>query len=651
MRTDRGKTPLARRHGDWLSLTVAVTLLPHVQYLPPWLIALCAVLVMWRLASDRGLTALPARLPLLLVATVVVVGSAIEYRHLLGKDPGLALLAGLAGLKLLESRTVRDGRALILLGFFLQMGQFLNGQEIWVAVLTLAGSLLAVATLMTLEVDGSARSALRTASTLLLQAAPFMLLLFVLFPRIQGPLWGLPADAFSSLTGLSESMTPGSISSLIRSGKIAFRAQFTSDPPPPRLLYWRGPVLSRFDGTTWRPGHASVSGTPPYRVSGPAHEYAMTLEAHDQHWLLALDFAGGPVPNAVFASDFRLLSITPVRARMRQQLRAYPETRVGLDERPRDLAANLHLPAGSNPRLQAFGQQIAAQNAAPARRVDALVAAFRSRDLKYTLSPGRLGQHAADEFFFDTRQGFCEHFSSSFAIAARAAGLPTRVVTGYQGGERNPLDGSLVVRQSDAHAWVEIWLDGRGWVRVDPTAAANPQRIDDGIAGALPDPDLLPLFMQPQLSWLRNLRYRWEATSNAWNQWVLGYNSERQRSFLGSLGFSALEWKHLIVKLTVVVGLLMLAFLAWALIKTRPQDALDRIWQRFCQRLARSGTQRPAWQGPLEFARRAAERHPEQAETILNIAARYARLRYGPSKASARELRALKDLIKRFRPQ
>ena len=648
MRADHGKSALNARHGTWLSMCIAVTLVPHVEYLPPWLIALCALLLCWRVATDRGLTPLPMRPLLLLAAIAITIGTAVEYRQLMGKDPGLALLAGLACLKLLESRTVRDGRALVMLSFFLQMGQFLNGQEIAVALITLCGCVLAVASLMTLENDAGARFVLRKSGLLLLQAMPFMVVLFVLFPRIQGPLWGLPADAFSGLTGLSESMAPGSISNLIRSGKIAFRAEFAGPPPPPGLRYWRGPILSHFDGRTWRPGFATLSRTPPYALAGPSYDYRLTLEAHNQQWMLALDYPGNPPPRTRISTDLQLLSVAPVRTRQRYQLSAYPSARVGAVERLHVLRRNLRLPAGSNPRLQAMGRQILDDQEDPGARVDALVAAFRARDLEYTLSPSRLGQHAGDEFFFDTGQGFCEHFSSAFTIAARAAGIPARVVTGYQGGELNPLDGSLVIRQSDAHAWVEVWLATRGWLRIDPTAASNPRRIDSGIAGALPDADLLPLFIQPQLSWLRDFRYRWEALTNTWNQWVLGYNDERQQIFLRELGFDTADWKELGAALAGVIGSLMLAYLAWALLRVDRGDALDRVWQRFCKRMARAGTARYPWQGPTEFAEEAAGRHPGQAGAIRRIAASYARLRYGPRKASATEIRALRQQVNHF---
>ena len=646
METPDAGSALQPRHGHWLAACIAITLLPHAEHLPIWLSASCALLLVWRVLADRGLTPLPGRAVLLMVAAAMVASTAIEYKQLLGKDPGLALLAAFACLKLLESRTLRDGRAAVLLGFFLQMGQFLNGQEISVAAFTLCGTLLAVGALLVMEREAPWQAVIGSAGRLLFMAAPFMLALFVLFPRIPGPLWGLPADAFSGMTGLSESMSPGSISRLIRSGKIAFRADFDGEAPPPRDRYWRGPVLSEFDGRRWEPGLTTLASGPGYETTAQAYRYRLTVEPHNRHWLLAMDFSTTEDPRTRYSSDLRLVSVTPLRNRQRYELTAHPTAHAGRHEPEHVIRRNLRLPEGSNPRTIALGRDVADRVEAPAHRVDALLEAFRDLRLEYTLSPRPLGRHTADEFLFDSREGFCEHFSSAFAIAARAAGVPARVVTGYQGGEINPHDGSLVVRQSDAHAWVEVWLPDTGWLRVDPTATSNPTRIDNGIAGALPDLDSLPLFMQPRMAWLRSLQLRWDAVANGWNQWVLGYNDERQRSLLRGFGFDGGDYRHLAAAMVTLVGLLMLGYIAWALHRRQRGDALDRQWRRFCRRLSRAGTCRADWQGPLDFADQAAGRHPSRADDIRWIGARYAELRYGRNPPTRRDLADLETRIR-----
>ncbi len=640
--------PLSASQGHWLVATVFVTLVPHAEHLPAWLSAICGLLLLWRIEVDRGRCRAPARWLLIIIAAAAVVAVAVQYRHVMGKDPGLAVLAAFACLKLLESASVRDGRSAVLLCFFLQMGQFLNGQEIPVAVLTLMGIILALASLAALEGYATPRSLLKRSLWLLLASLPFMVTLFVLFPRLQGPLWGLPHDAFSGMTGLSDTMRPGSIGRLVQSGGIAFRARFEGLPPPPQERYWRGPVLSVFDGMTWKPGFSGLTREMPHDASGPAYRYRLTLEPHNLHWILALDFPRHEGRTTRYSTDLQLVSITPVRERRRYDLEAFPAAVAGRQAAPHALQRHLKLPAGSNPRMVSLGRDVAERLTSPLDRVGALIDAFRRQNLQYTLTPPRLGSHAADEFFFDSRQGFCEHFASAFAIAARAAGVPTRVVTGYQGGEVNPHDGTLVVRQSDAHAWVEIWTASGGWQRIDPTAASAPTRIDSGIAGALPDSDILPLFMQPRMAWLRALQWRWEALGNSWNQWVIGYNDERQQDFLRGLGFEFSGMGELLTAAGAVGGLLMLGLLAWSMRAPRRADRVDRLWDRFCGKLAGAGTERPQWMGPIEFARLAAAKHPGAAGPIEAIARRYAALRYGRGQAAPGALNGLAEDIKRL---
>ena len=632
----------------WLLGTVATTLAPHVQHLPAWLAALCAGLLGLRilLLLRRG-KAMPQTL-IAVAAVAAGVGVKIHFGHFFGKDPGVALLAVLLCLKLLESRNSRDIRSAVLLCFFLQLGLFFYNQTLVVAAFALAGALLATTTLLCLE-DKSTRPAaqLRTGAVLLAQGLPFMLVLFVLFPRIQGPLWGLPADAYSGMSGLSESMSPGSISQLGLSDAIAFRADFNGPPPPPAQRYWRGPVLTFFDGRTWRPGPFTIAAEPDYAPAGPVYDYRLTLEPHNQNWLLALDFPGPGVPQAHYSSDYRLLANQPVRARARFELRAYPAIAVGADEGPEVLATALRIPATFNPRSRALAQDLGRD----APSYDVILARtlehLRRSDLTYTLSPPLLGTHAVDEFLFDTRRGFCEHFASAFVFLMRAAGVPARVVTGYLGGEVNPIDRSLVVRQSDAHAWAEVWLERRGWVRIDPTALAAPERIESGLAAALPDWESLPLMMRPGLTWLRDLRHRWEALSNTWNQWVLGYNPDRQRELLERIGFARPDWRTLGMLLGASAGALMLLLFAWAFAHHQRRDSLDRAWAAFCRKLARQGAARHPWEGPIDYGRRLAISFPRHAASLHDIASRYARLRYGPS-TDERDVRELAQCIRRL---
>ncbi|HRP22659.1 DUF3488 and transglutaminase-like domain-containing protein [Thauera sp.] len=636
---------LDRRQGAWLLAAAALTLAPHGLWLPAWIAVLGAALLGWRAVLLWRGHRPPPHLVLLVLAIAAGVGVRLEFGHFFGKAPGVALLALLLGLKLLETRAARDIRAGVLLCLFLQLAVFLEDQSLPIAALALGGTLLALAALVALaDPRGGHREPLRTAAVVLAQGLPFMLLLFLLFPRIQGPLWGLPADAYSARTGLSDTMAPGSISELSNSSAIVLRAAFSGPPPPPAQRYWRGPVLTQFDGRTWRALPFAEAAAPFYTAAGPALDYQLTLEPHNRRWLLALDYPGASAPAIRYASDYHALAAQPVRNRSRYALTAHPEAAVGESESSAVLAASLRLPADSNPRTRALAQQLAAGTDSHAEILRRVIAHLRDARLRYTLRPPLLGRHAADEFLFDTQRGFCEHFASAFAVLMRAAGVPTRIVTGYQGGEINPIDAHLVVRQSDAHAWAEVWLEEKGWIRVDPTALTAPQRIDDGLAAALSEFEGLPLMRRADMAWLRDLRHQWEALSNAWNQRVLGYNPERQRELLARLGLKRVDAATMAGVLSIASALLFAGLYLWA---SRPRvrhDPLQRQWDRFSARLAKVGLAREPWEGPLAYGERIAAARPEQAAELRAISASYARLRYGPGTATD-ELQVLRKRI------
>ena len=656
---------LERRQGSWLLGSALLTLAPHASWLPSWITILCAALLSWRgFLQWRGKQA-PPHLLLLLLTVAAAAGVRAEFGHFFGKDPGVALLALLLGLKLLEVRTVRDVRATVLLCFFLQLAIFFEDQSVPVAAVVLCATLLALVSLVTLT-DPGGRNAehLRTAATLMAQGLPLMLVLFVIFPRIEGPLWGLPADAFSARTGLSETMSPGSISALSTSGAIAFRAAFTGTAPPPLQRYWRGPVLSQFDGRSWHPGRVQEADAPFYSPGGDRLDYTLTLEAHARRWLLALDYPGaintepdtaagrqsgsGARAALRYTSDYQLLDRQPVRARARYLLNAYPNTSVGREESAASLAAARQLPAGFNARTRALAMAMAANTTSDAQILQRAIAHLRGAELIYTLNPPLLGTDSVDEFLFDTKRGFCEHFASAFTVLMRAAGVPARVVTGYQGGEINPIDGNLVVRQLDAHAWSEVWLAGRGWVRVDPTYVSAPRRIEEGLVAALPTGEPLPFNLGVQNAWARTLRLRWEALSNAWNQRVLGYNPDRQRELLARLGFQGDDAWVLAGALTTCAGILLLALFMWTSRKRKTEDALDRAWRRLSKRLASRGLERQPWEGAHDYAHRVAGAIPELEATMRAIGDNYGRLRYGP-KPDAAQVHALIRMIKTLR--
>jgi len=645
---------LPLHHVFWLLAGLALVVAPHTPRLPLWLDLLALTLLAWRVHLGWGERALPRKWLLTLFLIGSVFGIYLSYRTIFGRDSGVAMLVLFLALKLLELRTERDAMVLVLLTYFLALTNFFYSQTLPTAGLMLASVLVNTASLVHFAAPArTLRANLNTAALLLAQAVPVMLILFFLFPRVQGPLWGLPQDAYSGVTGLSDSMSPGAISLLSQSDAIAFRVKFDNDIPPRQQLYWRGPVFWHFDGRTWRPGEFRAFGQPKsqlqFEANGRPYDYEVTIEPHNQHWLFALELAGKLPPDANASADYVLVMRTPVRARMRYAMRSYTDYSTRSANEADEIRRGLQLPRGFNPKARELAQSWADSLGSGAAIAQRAFSYFREQRFLYTLEPPLLGRDSVDEFLFSSKQGFCEHYASSFVFLMRAAGVPARVVTGYQGGEMNPVDQYMIVRQSDAHAWAEVWLKDRGWVRVDPTAAASPARVESGVAAAVPATDPLPLMARTTLIWLREARYNLDALANKWNQLVLGYNPERQREFLTSVGMSEPSWENMALTLFWgVVGMLAL-LAAWLLRRMRTLDPVQRQWLRFCARLAKKGNPRAAHEGPADFVVRAALLHPQQAERIHAIGARYIDLRYGAG-SDPRRLAELRLLVREFKP-
>jgi len=483
------------------------------------------------------------------------------------------------------------------------------------------------------------RHAIALCGRIVLQAIPLMLLLFILFPRIPGPLWGLPRDAHSGLTGLSDKMTPGDIGELTLSEKIAFRVRFNGETPPSNQLYWRGPVMSRFDGRSWSMFPERRGDRLKFQFEGNRLSYSVILEPHGRRWLYALDLPASIPENAAITSSFQIRRRRSVTEVIRYDMVSYPRYNTGRLS-PGMRLLNMRLPMEGNPRARELAADLFADYPEPIDRVNAALQMFREEPFRYTLSPPVLGRHSIDEFLFDTRNGFCEHYASSFTFLMRAAQIPARVVTGYQGGEHNTLGDYFMVRQSDAHAWSEVWLEGRGWVRVDPTSAVAPERVEQGLFAALEESASLPILARRDSPMLLELAMRWDLVNNAWNEWILSYGPDRQREFLRRLGFQNVNWASLLLPMVLGVALILGLYLLMHTVGNyqRMRQMLDPLaqgYQRFCRQLGRQGVVREAHEGPLHFSQRGAERFPAQASEILEIGKLYASLRFGGQAESA----------------
>ncbi|MDZ4251289.1 MAG: DUF3488 and DUF4129 domain-containing transglutaminase family protein [Sulfuritalea sp.] len=646
----RANRPVSGRQAWWLLVTALAASAPLAQQVPLWLSLAATSAFAWRAALTWRQWHLPPRWLLVLLVMAGTVGVFLQYRTIMGRTPGIALLVVFLALKLLELRAARDAVATALLCYFLVLGQFLFTQTIATALLAGLTVLITTAALLAASDDRPQPwQQLRRAALMLAQAMPFMLLLFVLFPRVQGPLWGLPQDRFSAVSGLSDTMAPGTIAQLSQSDAIAFRVRFQGAVPAQSQLYWRGPVMPAFDGRSWRVAQTlRAYPTVPYAGSGTPVDYEVTLEPHGKFWLFALEMPATLPADSALTVDYQPIARLAVRNRVRYTQSAWPEAIAGEKESPAVLRAALALPEAGNPRTRAIGATWRAQHGDDGAAI--LAAAenlFNQQLLIYTLNPPLLGADMVDEFLFDTKRGFCEHFAAAFVFSLRSAGVPARVVAGYQGGEVNPVDGYLEVRQYDAHAWAEAWVAGRGWVRVDPTAISAPSRINSNLAAAIPAGEGLPFLARA--TWLKDLRHRLDAVTNGWNQWVLGYNPQRQRDLLASLGMSAPDWRSMTAVLSVLCGAVMLGLTAWILRNRLRVDPALAAWRRFTRRLAKRGIAWQSWEGPLAFAERAAALAPHHAAGIREIAALYVRLRYGPAPQGS-DLERLKRHIAGFRP-
>ncbi|MFA7664859.1 MAG: DUF3488 and transglutaminase-like domain-containing protein [Burkholderiaceae bacterium] len=660
-----------RRDTLFLMLPVLLAVLPHFSHMPWWVSAGFLMLFCWRLGllfSGRWLPRASVRWVGALAATAAVWA---HYDKLVGSEPGVALLILFLGLKLMEVQARRDLFAVIFLSMFLLLAAFLKSQSIGTAVLVLtgfAGLLTAMLTMQYRQHEAPVGQRLRTVAVLLLQALPVAVIVFLLFPRPAGTLWGFGSDGQRARTGLSESMTPGAISELGESTEIAFRVRFDAELPSTATLYWRGPVFGRFDGATWR--SLELPARPPARVfyrSDSRVGYEITQEPSTRTWLFPLEM---PVTlslpeglQARLRPDLQLVASRPLDGRLRYRVESGIDWQAGLDDDPDSLQRWLELPAGFNPETLALARSWRGGSAAPearlplpdgptARRaIDQALTMFREQPFSYTLRPPPVGRNSVDDFLFDTRSGFCEHFAAAFVVLMRAYGNPARIVTGYQGGERNPVDGWWLVRQADAHAWAEVWIAGQGWQRIDPTAAVAPGRITRGERlmpehGGLPGFDLaLPL--------LKTLRLRIDAIGNAWNQWLLSYDQSRQQRLLQRIGLPGHDWRTMAGLLAFCLAVAVTAIALWTLVPRRSRDPVERAWQAFCDKLASLAPARRPHETASDYLRRIEPLlAPEQAAEAHRIAGLYNRLRFGKDgtgKSGGERVRHLQRCIRKFR--
>jgi len=650
MLTRLNALPRDARDTLFLLGVIAWAVLPQVGKLPPWCSALAAGVLLWRGWLALGSRPLPGNRWLLGLLAVATGATLFSYGTLLGRDAGVTLIVVLLALKTLELRARRDAFVIFFLGFFTMLTNFFFSQSLPTA----AAMLIALLGLLTALVNAHMpvgrpplMQAAKTAGWMALLGAPIMAVLFVLFPRL-APLWGIPSDAMSGRSGLSANMQVGSIASLALDDSIAMRIRFDGPLPQQSDLYFRGPVLSSFDGREWRAARGGSSAWPRWQsganlqVLGTPLNYEVTLEPHNRPWVFVLDAAATaprlPGFETVMTPELQWLTNRPITDIVRYRAESHADFRHGPRRFTASLQDELALPPGFNPRTLQLAAEIRRDPRYTRADAPTLVGVALERlsrgGYRYTLEPGVYGQHTADEFWFDRRQGFCEHIASAFVVLMRALDVPARVVTGYQGGERNAVDGFWVVRQSDAHAWAEVWQAEKngvgGWVRVDPTSAVAPGRTGALQRLQAPRGVLASAIGTVSPGLAEGLRAAWEALNNGWNQWVLNYTQSRQLNLLRYLGFESPSWEDLGYVLIALIVLASLGGAAWTLWDRRQHDPWLRLLQRVHQRLQRIGIEVPASSPPRQMAAAVQQRFGERAAAVHDWLLRLEAQRYAP---------------------
>jgi transglutaminase-like putative cysteine protease len=649
----------------WIMCAQAALLLPHLGRIPLWVVAVYLVAAGWRWLVYQGRWSYPSLAIKALLALTGFAGIYVSFGSLVGLEPTVALLLVAFALKLIELARCQDAYVILFLGYFVCITAFLFSQGLPLVIYSILPVLLLTTALLAVHRPADhafQHVALRDGAVLLLQAVPLMLVLFFLFPRI-GPLWNVPLKSQAAKTGVSDFMKPGDISLLSQSDEVAFRVQFEGAIPPRDQLYWRGLVMSRLEDGAWRVlGYRDL---PPQlrrpdepALVGQAVRYSIIMAPTQQNWLYALRYAQPEERRVMSSSDFRLYSPIELQDEYRYRVTSWPGALLEPELSAWRREVELQLPDGDNPRSVQLARDLRTGAQSDQDYVASVLAFFNREEFVYTLQPPLLqGEHSMDQFLFETRRGFCEHYAYAFVVMMRAAGIPARVVSGYQGGEVNPVNRTVIVHQFDAHAWAEVWLPGRGWVRIDPTASVAPERIEWGLEQAvaqegsfLADSPLSPLRFR-HVQWLNRMRLRYDALIYNWQSWILGFDRQAQYDFLKNVLGEVNVTRFAAVMVSCWV--LVMLPLAWRLLYRRQParlSAAERLYRQFLARLAAARLAREPGEGPRTFAARVAAAYPDLADLVWRITRLYEALRYAAPGSDSQSLeRELASAVRDFR--
>jgi protein-glutamine gamma-glutamyltransferase len=625
------------------TLLFAASLALIAMEAPAWCTGLAFAAVGWRLAIGAGVLRQPPATPAVRYAFAAVTALCVlavlsSFRTLNGLAAGTALLVLMGALKLAESRTRRDDGIVVAVSLFMLLAAALADQSLWRLPLYLLFAWGACAAMAVIAHPGTAlttRAALRLAARALAMAIPLAAACFLFFPRFSGQFWALQRGAQAS-TGLSDEMAPGSIGKLANEYDPAFRVRFEGTAPPRESLYFRGPVLNSFDGFTWRRGRSVMYRASELEMLGSPVRYRVTLEPTNRPYIFVLETVARPPARGMYLSHDRQLTaadaVTSVRS---YDAESHPSTRNVTALSALGRRHETRLIGDRNPRARALAIEMRSRARDDAEYARAVLQWFRQQGLEYTLDPGTTTLDSVDTTLFDSKLGFCAHFASAYATMMRAAGVPARVVTGYLGGEWNPIGGYLLVRQSEAHAWTEIWLEGQGWTRIDPTAVVAPERLQRGVYDMLADslPASSALYRTP---WIARLSQIWDGANQWWQESVVEFNLRKQLDVLRRLGIDSPDWRHLgwAFATGLLLWILWIAFALRRSVARAKPDRIGRAWLRATRKLERAAAPRAANEGPIDYATRIAAARPDLAPTVTEIARRYSALRFGRDAAN-----------------
>ncbi len=639
MAAPRGTDGSLLKSLPWTMGAMAFALLPHVLFMPFWVSSAMLLAFIWRYSIERRRGALPNVFVRGILALSCFLGIFFTYDTISGVGPGSALLSVMAAMKLLETRSRRDQFVLLFIALFLTMSALLREQYLWSLPYLLLSLTLTLTAWLRMSADPDERptQSARTSLRLIGYAVPVAIAMWIFFPRIATPFWSVPIDTGTAISGLSSNMSPGDISSLSLSNAVAFRANFEGPIPVHKDLYWRGIVMNDFNGRSWKAAEEPFRGRPVREqldVFGEPTAYRVTLEPTNQQYLFALDMPYrwelSERKDSFMGREQQLAFSRPIDKRMAYEVISFTNYRAEMDMS--DWMRNRALNAKdlSNPRTVALAREMREQAESDEAFIQAVWERFANEEYFYTLQPPILGQSPVDQFMFETRQGFCEHYASAFAVMMRAAGIPARVVLGYQGGEINSVGDEpyLIVRQADAHAWNEVWLEGVGWRRIDPTAAVAPERVEVGRAGALFDGIAEDWGMAAPSQWLYSIQQNWDYLNARWNDWVLGYGPDKQRQFMQTMGMDNPDWRRMMLTLVALVAILVFIASTFMTLRNRPPPADEalKLYRRFVRK---TGESLQHGETPEAFARRlksGGRLDPTSVDTVTDT---YLRVRYG----------------------